>query len=135
MSFSKIAGFVGALAVAAGFLSSAGAAELSAQKSAQRGVTVAITPQNIGPNAPAWEFKVVLDTHSQDLSDDMMKSAVLLDPTGRQHAPVAWKGAPPGGHHREGVLSFAPIKPAPASVELRIQRPGEAQPRSFRWEL
>lgn len=127
--------FVTTIIFAAAFMATAGAAELSAQKTAQRGVTVTVTPQNLGPAAAAWEFKVVLDTHSQDLSDDLAKSTVLVDATGQQHAPVAWKGAPPGGHHREGVLSFVPIKPAPASVELRMQRPGEPDRRSFRWQL
>ena len=36
---------------------------------------------------------------------------------------------------REGVLGFMPISPHPPSVELRIKRPSEAVPRSFRWEL
>jgi hypothetical protein len=111
------------------------AAELTTQRSSERGVTVAVTPQNVAPNASAWEFKVVFDTHSADLSDDLLKSAVLVDPAGKRHTPLAWDGAPPGGHHREGVLRFAPITPSPSAVELQISRPGEATARSFRWKL
>ena len=44
-------------------------------------------------------------------------------------------GDPPGGHHRKGVLRFAPIAPVPDAVELRLQRPGESAPRSFTWTL
>ncbi len=54
---------------------------------------------------------------------------------GKRHAPVAWDGAGPGGHHREGVLRFKPASPRPQAVELRITRPGESAPRSFRWVL
>jgi len=110
-------------------------AELATQKSSERGVTVAATPQDLSSNAKTWDFKIVLDTHSGDLSDDLLKTAVLLDGTGTQHVPVAWDGAAPGGHHREGVLRFKAVSPQPQAIELRIARPGESGPRSFRWQL
>ena len=108
---------------------------LSAQTSSARGVTINVTPKNLASNAGSWEFAVVLDTHSQDLSDDLVKSSLLLDGAGGQHSPTAWDGAPPGGHHREGVLGFKPISPRPQSIELQITRAGEDAPRSFRWQL
>lgn len=111
------------------------AAELGTQKSSDRGVTVAVTPQNLSAGAKSWDFKIVLDTHSADLSDDLVKTAVLLDGAGGKHAPVAWDGAGPGGHHREGVLRFKPVSPRPQAIELRITRSGESAPRSFRWQL
>ena len=128
------------LAVAACLLTAAAAApaagtELATQKSADRGVTVAVTPQNLSGGAKSWDFKIVLDTHSADLSDDLVKSAVLLDGTGAKHAPVAWDGAAPGGHHRQGVLRFKPLIPQPQAIELQIRRVGETVPRSFRWQL
>jgi hypothetical protein len=98
-------------------------------------VTVEVTPQNLSAGAKSWDFKIVLDTHSADLSDDLVKTAVLLDGTGGKHAPVAWDGAAPGGHHREGVLRFKPLAPQPQAIELRISRPSEPTPRSFRWQL
>ena len=111
------------------------AAELAAQRSSAGGVTVTVTPQNLVASAKSWDFKMVLDTHSQDLSDDLTKSAVLLDGTGAQHAPVGWDGAAPGGHHRAGMLRFKPVSPRPQAIELLITRPGEPGPRSFRWQL
>jgi hypothetical protein len=113
----------------------AAAADLGTEKSSDRGVTVAVTPQDLSGGAKTWDFKIVLDTHTQDLSDDLTQTAVLLDEAGRKHVPVAWVGAGPGGHHREGVLKFKPIAPAPTAIELQIQRAGEATPRSFRWRL
>lgn len=110
-------------------------AQLATQKVVADGVTVAVTPANLGPDAKTWDFTIVFDTHSQELSDDPAQSAVLLDGRGKQFKPTAWEGAASGGHHREGVLKFAAISPPPDSVELRIVRVGEATPRVFRWQL
>lgn len=125
-----ISGILVTLLAAGGF-----AAELGVQRSSAGGVTVAITPQNLAASAKSWDFKVVLDTHSGDLNDDLVKSSLLLDGVGGRHAPLAWDGAPPGGHHREGVLRFKPVSPQPQSIELQIKRAGETAPRSFRWQL
>jgi len=132
-SLKQVVMVVFLFAVSAAF--PAAAAELGTQKSSERGVTVAVTPQNVSADAKIWDFRIVLDTHSGDLSDDLLKTAVLLDGTGTQHVPVAWDGAGPGGHHREGLLKFNAISPQPAAIELRIQRAGESKPRSFRWQL
>jgi hypothetical protein len=111
------------------------AAELAAQRSSSGGVTVAVTPQNLAASAKSWDFKVVLDTHSGELNDDLVKTTTLIDDKGGRHVPVKWDGAGPGGHHREGLLRFNAISPQPGTVELQIQRPGESSPRSFRWQL
>ena len=119
-----------------GFLVSASAlAQLAAQKDTANGVTVAVTPGSLAADAKLWDFAVVFDTHSQDLSDDVVKGATLIDNRGNEFRPLRWEGAAPGGHHREGVLKFSAISPRPQAVELRIARPGEAKPRSFRWDL
>jgi len=94
-----------------------------------------VTPQNLTAGAKSWDFKIVLETHSTDLSDDLVKSTVLLDGAGGKYTPIGWDGAAPGGHHREGLLRFKPVTPQPAVIELRILRSGEANPRSFRWQL
>lgn len=110
-----------------------GAAEkLSTQSSSGSGVTVKATPRAVA--GASWEFDIVFDTHSQDLRDDLMKSATLVA-DGRTHVPVGWKGDPPGGHHRKGILRFNAINPAPKAIELRIARSGEPKPRSFQWQL
>ncbi len=111
------------------------AAHLAAQTTSARSVTVKVTPQNVAADATTWDFAVVLDTHSADLNDDLVKSSSLRDGVGGQYAPLTWDGAPPDGHHREGVLRFKPISPKPKSIELQITRAGEDAPRSFRWQL
>lgn len=111
------------------------AAELGVQRNNVGGVTVTVTPQNLAAGAKSWDFKVVFDTHSAELKDDVAKNAVLVVDGGASYAPTAWQGDPPGGHHREGTLKFNAISPQPGAVELQIQRAGEPKPRSFRWQL
>lgn len=113
----------------------AAAAELGARSSSASGVTVKVTPKDVSPQAAVWTFAVVLDTHSQDLGDDLVRSAALVDARGGRHAPLAWEGAPPGGHHRAGVLRFKGLGAQAGALELQIQRAGEQAPRVFRWQL
>lgn len=109
------------------------AATLPTQTSSQSSVTVKVTPRNLA--AGSWEFDVVFDTHSQELTDDLGKTAVLVSDGRTTHSPVKWQGDPPGGHHRKGVLEFKPVSPTPESIELQIKRNGETAPRLFRWKL
>ena len=116
-------------------LQPAAAAELGARSSSASGVTVKVTPKDVSPQAAVWTFAVVLDTHSQELQDDLAKAATLLDARGGRHAPLAWDGAPPGGHHREGLLRFKGLGAQDDALELQIQRAGEQTPRVFRWKV
>lgn len=109
------------------------APSLASLSNTQSAVTVKVTPRNL--QGDVWEFDVVFDTHAQDLRDDLMKTATLVPAGGQTVSPLEWKGDPPGGHHRKGVLRFNAIQPSPAAIELRIDRPGEQKPRSFRWTL
>lgn len=105
------------------------------QSSVAQGVTVKVTPKAVGAADRQWEFSVVLDTHSADLSDDLVLSATLTTGDGRTLKPSSWVETVPGGHHREGVLAFEVPAPGPTSIELRIARPGESAARIFRWQL
>lgn len=107
---------------------------LATQTSNQAGVKVTVAPRGFANEARTWDFEITLETHTQTLGDDLTKSAVLLA-NGKPYLPVGWEGAPPGGHHRKGILRFRAITPRPSSVELQIRRSGEAKPRNFQWEL
>ena len=96
-------------------------------------VTVAVTPIEIGAAAKLWKFNVVLTTHSGSLDQDLVQVAELTDGQGRTYKPIAWEGAPVGGHHREGVLVFNAIAVAPTSVELKIKNIGGGPDRLFKW--
>lgn len=108
---------------------------LSVRSDAAGGVTVKVTPRSLSADSPTWDFEIVLDTHSADLGQDLLKSAALIDARGRTHAPIAWIGDPPGGHHREGVLSFKPLRGNTDSMTLRIRGVGGISQRNFSWPL
>lgn len=109
------------------------ASALPARTSSQAGVTVKATPRAL--DGSVWEFELAFDTHSQELNDDVEKTAVLSPAGGAAQTPIKWQGDPPGGHHRKGVVQFKAVSPRPASIELRITRPGEPAPRVFQWAL
>lgn len=113
---------------------STGRPALAAVTNDAGGVRVVIKPINIAAGA-AWDFEIVMDTHTKLLDDDLTKTAVLVDGGGRQYTPLAWQGDKPGGHHRKGVLRF----PAPAgeikSFELQIQGLGAEGKRVFQWTM
>lgn len=117
------------------FAAAAYGTPLEPQKSSAGGVTVVVTPQAITPQAKTWDFKMALDTHSQDLSDDFTKTTMLVDDRGVEYRPVAWEGDKPGGHHRAVVVKFGAGDRMPQWLEMRMNRPGEAKPRAFRWQL
>ena len=136
----KIGGWILAATLGAVIAPSAALAQTSADATATRsssdqGVTVKVTPKLIGSTDERWEFAIVLDSHSAELSDDLTQSASLTTNDGRTLQPVSWTGAPAGGHHREGVLAFEIPAPRPGTIELRIARQGESAPRTFRWQL
>jgi hypothetical protein len=110
-------------------------AQIITQTSTVGGVTVAATAGNLSPEASVWDFAVVLSSKSKLLPDDLVRSAVLVDPAGRAYQALVWEGAPHTGTHRAGVLKFIAVKPRPDWIELRISRPGEAKPRKFGWFL
>ena len=130
-AYSCTDGFGAVRIIAAG-----NAAELgyAPQISNERGIKVTVTRQNIVGEAKTWDFQVTLETHTQDLNDDLAKSSLLIA-DGKQYLPIGWEGAPPGGHHRKGVLRFRAIAPQPRSMELQIRLAGDTSPRSFRWLL
>src|SRR3989338_11396507 len=68
-------------------------------------VAVTVQPEvlEIG-QAP--KFKLEFNTHSVDLSFDIAKQSFLTDDKGNKLEESTWSGSPPGGHHREGTLTF-----------------------------
>ena len=98
-------------------------------------VTVKVTPREFGKDVKEWKFDVTFDTHSGSLDEDPLKTVSLFDGKGNIYQPISWEGAGPGGHHREGVLSFNSIIPIPAYVELKVKDVGSIPERSFKWHI
>jgi hypothetical protein len=80
-------------------------------------VTVSITPLVI--DATTARFQIARDTHTGSLDIDLaIASELLVD--GQLMPPGVWDDAGPGGHHREGTLTFSAGAVPGATVELRI---------------
>jgi hypothetical protein len=100
----------------------------------QANVTTMVTPLDFSSKLKEWKFNILMDTHSVELDQDMIKIAVLVDDNGKEYKPIAWEGTEAGGHHREGVLKFNQITPIPKSVILKISEIGGIM-RSFKWDI
>lgn len=108
---------------------------LSPQVNSEGSVEVEVTPVEISDTSDLWQFKIVLNTHSVELDQDLMKITLLVDNKGNEYQPLSWDGAPAGGHHREGILTFRPISPKPSSIELVIKDIDGIKERKFTWDL
>lgn len=105
------------------------------------GGQVTVTVTWLGSTDPLV-FAVILDTHAVDLDGfDLRQLAVLRTPAGVEVPPSGWD-APPGGHHREGTLTFPTvdangnplINAETRSFELAIRDVAGVPERVFRWE-
>lgn len=103
------------------------------QTSDQGQVLIKVTPETLSEGRV--KFKIIFDTHSVDLDQDLMQIAVLADDQGNTYKPIKWDGAVPGGHHREGVLVFESVNRVTSYVELNIRNIGEVPERLFKWNL
>jgi hypothetical protein len=114
---------------------SGGMPALAARNSDAAGVRVAVTAQAAAAGAKVWEFQVIMDTHTKPLTADLVGAATLTINGDKRYRPLAWRGDPPGGHHRKGALQFPLPGEQPKTVELQIAGIGGAAMRSFKWEL
>ena len=103
----------------------------SPRVNSEASVEVRVTPLDLGSGD--WTFTVGLTTHSGDLGEDMMETAVLRTNEGKEFRPTSWEGSPPGGHHREGVLSFGNPGVYVSEVIVEIREVGGVEAREFRW--
>lgn len=106
---------------------------LEAQTNSDGLVEIAVAPKKI--SGAEWLFEVALNTHSEELTANLIEKAVLLDDNGNEYLPNNWQGDPPGGHHRNGILSFTAVSPESSSVTVKIFDVGGIKERIFTWQL
>ena len=101
-------------------------------------VTIAVALRDTRPDVV---FAVTMDTHAVNLDGyDLAQVAVLRVNQGQETRPSAWV-APPGGHHREGTLTFPGtaadggplLGPSVGAIELVIRDVAGVPERVFRW--
>lgn len=97
-------------------------------------VTVKVTPLALASGASEWKFEVILDTHTVELSEDLVSLAKVFygDDTVRA---LRWEGDSPGGHHRSGFLIFPAPESMPESITITIENVGGVTSRTFTWNL
>ncbi|MFH1756507.1 MAG: hypothetical protein ABH969_00515 [Pseudomonadota bacterium] len=116
----------------AGFFSEAGAFQI--QTSDENAVRVDVKPIQLTPGKPAI-FEIRLNTHSVELSYDMVRLSSLQDSQGKVYKAMNWKGSSPGGHHRRGVLEFPELQGNPQSIQIIMQNISGVPQRIFEWKL
>lgn len=97
-------------------------------------VRVDVRPIQLLPGKPA-KFEIRLNTHSGDLSQDLVAVCTLTDNSGREYRPTNWDGSPPGGHHRSGVLEFSELGEGAESIKLVIREVANVPERVFNWPV
>ena len=105
------------------------------QSNSEKAVTVDVTPLNLANGGATLEFEVAFNTHSVALDFDPAAISVLRDSTGREYPALAWEGAAPGGHHRQGTLRFKAPNQATDFIEVVIHDVAGIPERVFRWNL
>jgi hypothetical protein len=102
------------------------------QKTVAHGVTVAVTPGNLGEDTSIWDFALAFDGQGRRRDDSVLDDVVLV--AGDQRIkPLAWEGEGSRLGHRAGVLKFVAVHPRPKEIELQMIRRGEAKPRVYRF--
>src|SRR3990172_8498696 len=77
------------------------AADLASQSDEKGGVTVVVKPVDVAVGAATWSFEVSISSNSQNLSDDLARTASIVNRKAKSNqAPIAWEGDPPGGRSR-----------------------------------
>jgi hypothetical protein len=80
-------------------------------------------------------LEVAMNTHSVDLDKyDLSNLAFLSDDKGKQYLPAFWDSRP-GGHHRQGILTFQAPDSKPQYFHLIIKDLAGVKERAFHWEL
>ncbi|MEK7597269.1 MAG: hypothetical protein AAB441_01335 [Patescibacteria group bacterium] len=80
-------------------------------------------------------FKIEFNTHSVDLSFNITKISSLVDDKGNVYSNPNWDGSGPGGHHREGILTFNSVLSETKFVELIIKNVAGVAERKLKWNL
>jgi len=110
------------------------ASAYQARSDDQNRVRVDVRPVQLLPGKPA-KFEIRMNTHSGNLSQDLVAVCTLKDNNGREYRPTGWNGSPPGGHHRSGVLEFPEVADAAQSITLVIREVANVPERVFNWSI
>jgi hypothetical protein len=103
---------------------------LTVRKATAGPVQIKVTPLRLDTTGAA--FKVALDNHEIELTMNLARGASLTVGS-LPWTPASWSGDGPGGHHREGTLTFASGGAAAGEVVLTLA--GFPSPVQLQWTL
>ncbi|MFU8887208.1 MAG: hypothetical protein ACNA8N_01240, partial [Trueperaceae bacterium] len=110
----------------------------AAQPQALRAAGITVTAELLASDGDATiAFRLALDTHAGDLLGyDLMAAATLERGDGTAiEGAFSYHPESESGHHREGVLRFAPAPAADATPPFELVLRGVGAPEwRFRWE-
>ena len=104
----------------------------STQENDGGNVKITVTPKTLTVGEKP-SFDVVFETHSVDLTFDVAQISSLVDDKGKIFNQSVWEGSEPGGHHREGILTFNTVLSETKFVELIIRNMVGVAERKFKW--
>lgn len=107
--------------------------ELAPKSDDRNRITVKVSPLPLKYGEEV-NFAIVLDTHSVDLTYDLVALSLLEDSRGNEYKAIRWDGPKPGGHHTSGTLVFPPINQKTNMIKLTIKNINNAD-RVFEWEV
>lgn len=81
------------------------------------------------------QFRLEFNTHSVELDFDVIKVVSLATDRGPLSGEISWDGNPPGGHHREGILTFSSTLKSTSSVNLILRDISGIPKREFTWQI
>jgi hypothetical protein len=135
MAAASVIIFSLALVVSSGVLQpQAASVQLQEPSAGVNRVTVEVTPINFEYGKPVV-FDVALNTHSVSLDFNVDEISLLRDGLGNTNNALSWEGTPPGGHHRNGRLTFPSVPEGAKSIELVLAGISNVPERVFKWSL
>ena len=106
----------------------------STQENDGGNVKIIVTPKTLAVGEKP-SFDIVFETHSVDLTFDVTQISSLIDEKKKVFNQSNWEGSKPGGHHREGTLTFNTALPEAKFIELIIKDVAGVSQRKLKWEL
>lgn len=107
---------------------------LSLQESDENNVVIVVKPKVISEGKKT-QFEIQLNTHSVNLDFDLEKISKLIDENGNEYTDSTWEGSPPGGHHRNGVLTFDTPMVQTKTLRLIMIDESSIKERTFEWKI
>lgn len=111
-----------------------GESVLAPQENSGGDVAVKVTPLVLKVGEKP-QFRLELNTHSVELDFDVAKTASLIVNGDKIDSSSVWEGDAPGGHHRQGMLTFSDLLPKTTSVGLSLNDISGIPKREFTWQI